>query len=218
MVGDTLDGSSQRTMGRNEGTVAALGFRAHSGWAMLVVLAGPVADPRVLKRQRVELAEPGIPGSKQPFHAAEGLDLPEAEKLVGLCTRTSRALALRAVRGAVADLRKGGHDVAGCGLLLAAGRPLPKLAAILASHALIHAAEGELFRDVLRHAGGKCGLSVTGVVERELRGRCAQALGLSEAALAGRLDGWRAVLGPPWGKDEKEAALVAWLALAEREA
>ena len=202
-------------MARKDGEVAALGFRPHSGWATLVSLAGPVAEPRVLGRRRVILAEPDIPGSKQPYHAAEGLDLPEAEKLLGLCTRTTRALALRAVRGAVAELAKAGHHVAGCGLVLGAGRPLPSVAAILASHALIHAAEGEMFREALRQAGTKCGLPVTGVSERDLRDRCARALGLEEAALARRLDDWRKALGPPWTRDEKEATLVGWLALAE---
>jgi hypothetical protein len=59
---------------------AALGFRAHSGWAGVVVVAGP-RSPTVIDRRRIELIGPGIP--KQPYHAAEKLDLKEAEKLVG---------------------------------------------------------------------------------------------------------------------------------------
>jgi len=46
----------------------------------------------------------------------------------------------------VADLRGKGYRPVGSALLLASGRPLPKLETILASHALIHTADGEHFR------------------------------------------------------------------------
>ena len=54
---------------------AALGFRVHSGWAVLVVLAGPVETPTILDRRRIEIADVEMEGSKQPYHAAERLNL-----------------------------------------------------------------------------------------------------------------------------------------------
>ncbi len=68
-------------------THAALGFRAHSGWAALVVVAGPPRSPAVIDRRRIELVDPGIPGSKQPYHAAQKLDLKKAEEVVRRCTK-----------------------------------------------------------------------------------------------------------------------------------
>src|SRR2546428_6741862 len=56
---------------------AALGFRVKSGWAMAVVLAGDAGRPRVVERSRVELHDPAVPGSVQPYH--EALDRPPAE-------------------------------------------------------------------------------------------------------------------------------------------
>ena len=53
---------------------AALGFRAHSGWAALVVVAGDPRAPEVVLRERIEMADPELPGSKQPYHAAEELE------------------------------------------------------------------------------------------------------------------------------------------------
>src|SRR5258708_3996478 len=49
---------------------AALGFRAHSGWAVGVVVTGSRSNLEVLERRRIEIADAAIPGSKQPYHAA----------------------------------------------------------------------------------------------------------------------------------------------------
>jgi hypothetical protein len=191
----------------------ALGFRAHSGWTTMVAAAGPRAEPGVLRRQRVELAA-DYPGSRQPFHAAEGLELKKASALIQRSTDAARTLASRALREAITGIEREGHEVVACGLLLAAGRPLPALPQILASHALIHAADGELFREALLHAGRACGLEVTSVKERELMDRAATALRVPAPELKGRVDALGRPLGPPWRQDEKLATLVAWLALA----
>ena len=196
---------------RSRTSEAALGFRPHSGWAALVAVAGPVAEPAVVVRRRVELSRRT---PRQPFHAAEGRPFAAAEDLIRRSTDEAAALAERAVREAVAELRAAGHEPVAGGLLLAAGRPLPGLREVLASHALIHAAEGELFRDVLRQASRRCGLRVSEVRERDLEERAAQSLRRPPAELRRRVTEWGKALGPPWTQDEKRAALVAWLALA----
>ncbi len=191
---------------------AALGFRAHSGWAALVVMAGLPRSPAVVDRRRIELVEPGMP--KQPYHAAEGLEGKEAEELVRRCAEGARLLARQAIRAVIDALRERGHEVVGCGLLLASGRPRTTLAATLASHALIHTAEGELFREALTHASGHYHLPVTGVRERELYARGAAELCVPVEELERRVTELGRAIGPPWRQDEKYAALVAWLALA----
>jgi hypothetical protein len=193
---------------------AALGFRSHSGWAALVAVAGPVTEPAAVVRRRVELSRRT---PRQPFHAAEGRPFAAAEDLIRRSTDEAAALAESAVREAVAELRVMGHEPVASGLLLAAGRPLPGLRDVLASHALIHAAEGELFRDVLRQASRRCRLRPVEVRERELEERAAQSLGRSAVDLQRRLTEWGKALGSPWTQDEKRAALVAWLALAAGE-
>ena len=191
---------------------AALGFRAHSGWAALVVVAGPPRSPTVIDRRRIELIAPGIP--KQPYHAAEKLGLKEAEKLVGQCAQVAGRLARQAVGAVVNNLRDKGQDVVGCGILLAAGRPATTLAATLASHALIHSAEGELFRYALIHASEHWSMRVTGVRERELYERGATEFRIAVNELRLRVSEMGRTVGPPWTQDEKQAALVGWLALA----
>jgi hypothetical protein len=192
---------------------AALGFRAHSGWAALVAVAGPAAEPIAVLRRRIVLSEKT---PRQPFHAAEGQPFSAAEDLIRRSTEEAKELAERAVKEAIAELRVMGHESVSSGLLLAAGRPQAGLSEVLASHALIHAAEGELFRDVLRQASRRCGLGLTEVRERELDEMASRSLRRPPAALQRRVADWGKALGSPWTQDEKRAALVAWLALRAR--
>ena len=193
---------------------AALGLRVHSGWAALVAVSGPLAAPAVLARRRIELVDRASPGGNQPFHAARGLSLDAAQELV------SRALdgAMRMARGALATaagvLRRQGAGRLACGILQSSARPLPSLAAVLASHALVHTAEGELFRDALAATAAGQGLPVLRVKERELLDRCTARLGVAAGDLERHLAGLGRTLGPPWRQDEKLATLAAWLALA----
>jgi len=195
-------------------TRMALGFRAHSGWAAAVAVSGPSSALAVVDRRRIEIADTEDPDAKQPYHAAEGLDIEDAERLVRRCTQTSQRLARAAVGTMLTELRAAGYGVVGCGLLQGPGRALPGLAGILASHALIHTAEGQMFRDILAEAGRHHDLPVIEVRERELMVRCATDLDLSADKLTRRLAEMGRALGPPWRQDEKFATLAAWLALA----
>jgi hypothetical protein len=190
-----------------------MGFRSHSGWAALVVVTGPLRAPTAAARTRIELADPAIPGSKQPYHAAEKLPFNQAEKLVTRCVAASRSLARQALQTAIAGARQDGH-VVGCGILLASGRPLPTLADILASHALIHTAEGELFRTVIVEAARELKLPIIGIKEKELISRASRELRMSVDELQSCLTDMGSTLGPPWRQDQKYAALIGWLALA----
>jgi hypothetical protein len=184
---------------------AAIGLRAHSGWAAAVALTVTADAPVVVSRRHIEMREPGAAGPSQPYHAAVGLDIREARQLVADCAARAASLAATEVRGMVEDLRQLGHPVIGCGLLLGSGRPLPPLEKILASHPLLHTAEGELFRDALRAASGECGLLVTAIRER-----------LLEDELKRQMAAMGKAIGPPWRQDEKLAAAVAWMALGRR--
>src|SRR5437762_7911346 len=150
------------------GVAAALGFRAHSGWAVAVAVAGSPSKPVVLERRRIVTADAAIPGSKQPYHAAERLDLPKAEALIRRCRDSSNRLAENSLSDIVTQLARKGHRVAGAGVIFASGRPLPDLAAILRSHALLHTAEGEFFREAMVRGSEHCSLPVTRIKEREV--------------------------------------------------
>jgi hypothetical protein len=192
---------------------AALGLRAHSGWAALVALAGSSESAEVIDRRRIETADPSIRGSKQPFHTAEPLKLPAAEALINKCTESTRRLSRQALQSAIGDLRGRGFEVCGCGVILGSGRALPALEAILASHALLHTAEGEFYRQALVEAGEHCGLPVVGVKQRDAYEQGAARLGLSAEGLEKRIAELGRGIGPPWTQDQKYATVVGWLAL-----
>jgi hypothetical protein len=195
-------------------TNAALGFRVHSGWAALVVVAGPLESPVIVDRRRPEIADLHVAGSKQPYHAAERMNLQEAESHVAACVERSSQLAKEAVQLAIAHARHNGYHVSTAGVLIGSGKPVPELQKILASHPLLHTAEGELFRNVIVAACKSCCLSVLVVKEKEIPVLCSQELGISDAVIQHHVMRMGKIVGPPWRQDEKFASRVAWMALA----
>jgi len=97
---------------------------------------------------------------------------------------------------------------------MASGRKLPSLAEILASHAFIHAAEGEFFRSIVHKACEDLGIAVTRLRERELEQRAKEVLGKKATQVKQRISVFGKRLGPPWTQDEKIAALAATLILS----
>lgn len=191
----------------------AIGLRAHSGWAALVAVAGSAGGIEIVARRRIELADPAIPGAKQPYHEAEGLSPQEARALLDRLEASAEGLARKAFDEVLRELARESRKPRVCGLLAASGRPLPALASILASHALIHAADGEHFREALSRAGGHYRLRVLRIREKEVLERASGALGLSGETLGRRLAELGRAVGPPWTQDQKLAALAGWIAL-----
>ena len=196
---------------------AALGLRVHSGWAAAVVVAGPPDEPAILDRRRLVLAvEEELPGSKQPFHAMEGRKAPEAERMHADFVADVRRRAVEELRKVLRDASAAGHTLGRCGLLLSSARSLPDLSRILASHALIHTADGVHFRDALADAAGTLSMKIFPVPEREVEALAAERAGLPEESIRRRIAALGKPLGPPWTQDQKLAALAGLLALESR--
>jgi hypothetical protein len=191
-----------------------VGFRVHSGWAALVALAVDRGVPMVLARERVHLVEIFIYKFRQPYHTAGRLPPEQAAAFVARMKSEARRLAAGAIRKLEGELREQGFALSRSGLLLASGRPLPTLPRILASHALIHTADGELFRGALLYAAARRGLATVALREREVLAAASKALRISPNTLTRRIAALGRPIGPPWSQDEKLASAVAWLALA----
>jgi hypothetical protein len=195
---------------------AAIGFRAHSGWTVLVALSVTQGVPVILARQRIHLVETFTYEFRQPYHTGEKMPVEEAGAFISRVETKAKSLAHRAIRELQKTLQAQGYRLTRCGLILASGRALPSLPQILASHALIHTADGELFRGALLHASARCGLATRGTKERELLSEASRTLRLDPNDLARRVAELGRPLGAPWSQDEKLATLVAWLALASK--
>ena len=192
---------------------AALGFKLHTGWAMLVAVAGQPGEIRVLFRGRIELLSPDESVPRFVYHEAAELPLSRATALVKRVREASQKAARFAIKDVLRDLDSRGARADVCGVL-SGSTPVPDdLSRILRSHPLIHAAEGALFQQAIVSAGESCGLEVTAVREREVWSRAAAAWSLTEPGLRKNVDALRKSLGPPWSADHKTAAAVALLAL-----
>jgi len=193
----------------------ALGIKAHSGWAALVVLGSSLnGDLQIVDRRRLELVEKDDESwAKQPYHAAEELDRDEARVLVKRGIETARRIAVREMRSAIKRLREDGYEVEASAVLM--GQPMPDWTVdeILAVHFRMHKAEGVLFRDVLARAATTCGLRFVGVLEKQLAELAERALETSMSRLQKTIAALGKSAGPPWGKDQKDAALAAMIAL-----
>ncbi|HSM86316.1 MAG TPA: hypothetical protein VLT16_09210 [Candidatus Limnocylindrales bacterium] len=194
---------------------AAIGIRVHSGWGALVAVSGASGDHAVVERSRVVIIDPGTAGMAQPYHFAESMKVPEAEKHIAACAAASAQMALEAMREIVGRMRGQGFQLAGSALLLSSGRPLPRLEKILAAHPLIHTAEGEFFRDAFRRALEELRIPVIGIRERELEERARAVFGKAAPRVCAHINQLGHSLGPPWTQDQKAASLAAAIVLAE---
>lgn len=196
---------------------AAAGFCVHSGWSAVVTVSLVKGSPAVLHRERVHLVAEFTYRFRQPYHTAKKMVPADAGKFIAEVRTAAGNLALRAIRALQAQLEPRGYNLSRGALLLASGKPLPELEKILASHALIHTADGELFRDALAEASGRHGIHLFRVREKELLKQAAQRLGTTEAVLLRQAKEWGRPFGSPWSRDEKFATLAAWLALVSNE-
>jgi len=141
------------------------------------------------------------------------MDFAAAEDIIRQASEQAREMAVEWIRTVAAEL--GDHQLVGIGLVLGSGRPDFTLRQALATHAATHNAEGWLFREALMRAGEECGLRVAGALEGAVYGEAAAAAGLAAASLEERVRELGREVGAPWGRDQKLASAVAWLALEQ---
>ena len=195
----------------------AFGLKAHSGWAALVVLGIRSGNLQVVERRRMELVEDDAARwAKQPYHAAQGLSRSAARQMVERGVRSAHRIAAREIQAAVKRARAAGHEVDSCAVLMADPMPDWSVDEILAVHFRMHKAEGVLFREALAQAAAACGLRFVAISEKSLEQQTETALATPVQRLKKTVATLGKSVGPPWGKDQKEAALAAMIALQER--
>jgi len=192
----------------------AFGMRAHSGWAALVVVGKRDGNFLVVDRRRIELVEDEW--AKQPYHAAEDLKPDAARDVVKRGVEAAHRIAVREMRAAVKRDRERGNEVTACAVLVADPMPDWNTLEILAVHFRMHKAEGVLFRDALVRATEACGLRLVAIHEEQLTKHAERALQTPASDLMKKITALGKPVGPPWGKDQKDAALAALVALQGR--
>jgi hypothetical protein len=188
-----------------------LGCRVKSGWAAVVLIAGPPGPPgprnapRLIDSRIVELSDPGIANSRQPYHAGFGAaqtNAAKVDRLIKGIERFSRGTIARLVAAYRQE-----HRVRNAAVVVAS---LTDPASIANQHMRAHASEGRLFREVLIDGLERCDMEVQVVLERDVYAslgkalRCAPSVAKARvAALGATADRWRA--------EQKVATAGAWL-------
>jgi hypothetical protein len=138
---------------------------------------------------------------RQIYHVVADRPLAEAETEVGRAIDVVTEIAVGHMRSILTSV--GSVDAVG---VVVGDFPVPdSLASIMAAHALMHAAEGAMFRDALLDAAAACGVP---------------GLSISRAAATASLNGALAdvvarvgsVAGRPWRKEHKLATVAAIIA------
>jgi hypothetical protein len=188
---------------------AAVGFTVKSGWAAAVLVGGPAHSPRVIDSRRVEISDPGVPDSTQPYHAGFGTARAAGDELKRLVASV-RTHGRKSVTALLREYEKQAA-LGGAGVIVGS---LVDPQTIGNDHIRIHAMEGQLFRTVVIEAAEKRGLTCEICRERDLYANAVKALKRSDVTIRKMLAEIGRGVDGGWRAEQKCAALAAWMILA----
>ena len=196
-------------MNRSRGHhVAALGVTVKSGWASAVLVSGSSGLPQIIDSRRIDLSDPVVPESRQPYHDGFGTARrrgPELSRLIASVKRFGR----RSMTNLIQHHEKS-YRLRGVGIVVGS---LINPDEIGNEHIRIHALEGRLFRHVVEDAAASRDLPHVIWRDRDLYPLGAAMLNRSEARLRAVLTTLGKTRPAPWRDEQKTAALAAWLVL-----
>lgn len=189
----------------------ALGFRVKSGFAVGVAVSGAHASPSPAARCNLELSDPRVEASRQPYH--RGMQAQDDETEIARLTRVVRASADESVAKLVRELKDAEYRIVGATLVVGS---LIDPTVVANPHVRAHAHEGHLFRTALADALRAHDVPSTFIVDKSLEQDAVKALRRPSRSVAAAVNAFGRAFGPPWRADEKQAATAAWVALARR--
>jgi hypothetical protein len=206
------DGPSDLQNTVTQTQTAALGFRVKSGWAAVVLLTGTARSPQLSDIGRVELCDPRLPETRQPYHADMGkleTDLAKVNEREHVVRSISQQSFMKLLNG----YRQKRFRVARAALVV--GSQIDPTT-IANPHIRAHALEGRLFRSVVEQSLQDHEIRTEVLLERDAYPSVAARLKQSgdEVKRAIQDLGRSApAKGRPWRAEQKLAALAALFAL-----
>ena len=188
---------------------AALGFRVKSCCAAAVLLTGPTRSPQLCDVRRIDLSDPRLPETRQPYHAAMGkleTDTTKIKRRVSVV----RSIAQQSIATLLASYRQKGYAIRRAALVVGSQVDPDSIAN---AHIRAHAFEGQLFRSVLGEALQACRIRTEILVERNAYAQAAAKLKDSNDNVQRMIRDFGRVAQGPWRAEQKLAALAAWLTL-----
>lgn len=202
-------------------SACALGFHVRRSGAVVVAVHLSGADPQIALRTFIPTAEEGDRLALEPYHVAvelcpKGEITGSAREAVQEGRRRQVELATRGLHAVLNGMKDDGHQVATAALLgNRAGwmDDLLSYSVAFADHPPV--AEGLAVRDAFRSAFMACNVELAEFDEKSLSDLASHVLGRSEGELSTTLKALGSDIGPPWRKEQKTAALAAWVALCQ---
>ncbi|HME88541.1 MAG TPA: hypothetical protein VKE30_04950 [Chthoniobacterales bacterium] len=188
---------------------AALGFRVKSGWAAVVLISGSARSLRIRDCFTIDLCDPKIPATRQPYHAAMG-KLESNVATVNARVRIVRAVAKRSMISLFADCRRKSLHVARAGIVVGSQIDPSRIAN---RHIRAHALEGQLFRNLLEQNLRTQKIPTFVLTEREAFAQAAANLKRSTGELRRVVEKLGKTADGPWRAEQKFACLAALIAL-----
>jgi hypothetical protein len=191
---------------------AALGFRVKSGWAAVVVLTKRARAFELSDVSRVELSDPRLPETRQPYHAAMGKLETNAGK-VNRRERIVRCLAQQSLANLLIGYRQRAYAIKRAAIVI--GSQVDP-SSIANQHIRAHALEGRLFWSALDECLRCQEIRTDVLLERNAYACAAARLKHSVDELkrvVANLGQSRPASAQAWRADQKLAAVAALFAL-----
>lgn len=191
---------------------AAPGFRIKSGWAAVVLLTGPIGSPALRDNRMIDLSDPRVSETRQPYHATFGqleTDAKKAARRTGIVHR----ITAQSITDLLSDYRGKGYSITGASLVI--GSQLDP-ASIANPHIRAHALEGQLFRSAVEEALNAHGIRTLILLERDAYARATAQLKKSSDDMRQTIQDLGRSTEGSWRAEQKVAALGAWLALCHK--
>jgi hypothetical protein len=191
---------------------AALGFRVKSGWAAVVLLTDTAHSLQLSDISLVELCDPRLPETRQPYHAAMG-KLETEPTIVNQRERVVRSISQQSLTRLLKGYEQKGFRITSAALVV--GSQIDP-ANIANPHIRAHALEGWLFRSAVAEILQEHEIRTEILLERDAYPTVAARLKQSNDDVKRLIQDFgrsAPAKGGPWRAEQKLAALAALFAL-----
>jgi hypothetical protein len=177
-----------------------------------VLLTDPIDSPALRDNRVIDLSDPRVPETRQPYHATFGQLETDAKK-TNRRTDIVHRVTKQSVTKLLSDYRRKGYSITRASLVVGSERDP---ATIANPHIRAHALEGQLFRSALEQVLNAHCIRTAILLERDAYATAAAELKKSSDDVRRTIQNFGRSTDGPWRTEQKLAALGAWLALCHK--
>ena len=173
------------------------------------MLTGSARSPQLCDVQRIDLSDPRLPETRQPYHAAMGRLETDTQK-INRRVDVVRRITEKSIAKLLAGYRQQNFTIKRAALVV--GSQIDPHS-VTNPHIRAHALEGQLFRSVLQESLHKHRILSDVLIERDAYARAAVQLKQSNENVRRMIQNFGRDAKASWRAEQKLAALAAWVAL-----